>query len=150
MAQSTNPCKAKDIVQLLFVDTSDNSLIQLFRYLFVGGFAFVVDFGLLFLLTDCASFYYIVSATISFIAGLGVNYLLSTRWIFRHSRLKNKAAEFAVYALIGVVGLLLNDLLIYVFTEFADFHYLVSKLLTTALVMLWNFFGRKLILFNTK
>ncbi len=141
---------AKDIVHILFIDETDNSFIQLFRYLFVGGFAFVVDFGLLFLLTDYFSFHYIVSATISFIAGLMVNYLLSTRWIFRHSRLKSKVAEFTIYTLIGVVGLLLNDILIYVFTEFAHFHYLVSKLLTTVLVMLWNFFGRKIVLFNTK
>ncbi len=143
-------CKAKHIIQILFVDETDNGLIQLFRYLFVGGFAFVVDFGLLFLLTDGLSLYYILSATISFIAGLVVNYLLSTRWIFRQSKLKNKAAEFIVFALIGVVGLLFNNVLLYLFTEFAHFHYLISKLLTTALVMLWNFFGRKLILFTTK
>jgi len=136
------------LLRNLFVGETNNWLIQLFRYCFVGGFAFIVDYGLLYILTEYAGFHYLISATISFIAGLIVNYLLSTWWIFRNSKLKNKAAEFTVFALIGVIGLLLNNLLLYVFTDLLHVHYMISKLIVAALVMIWNFFGRKLILFK--
>lgn len=135
--------------KLLVSDTS-NGWIQLFRYLFVGGFSFIVDYGLLYILTDYFHFHYILSATISFVAGLVVNYLLSTHWIFRHSKLKNKTAEFFVFAIIGVVGLLFNNLLLFLFTDGLHLHYMISKLITAAIVMLWNFLGRKLILFKDK
>ena len=135
--------------KLLVTETS-NGWIQLFRYLFVGGFSFIVDYGLLFILTEFFHFHYLLSATISFVAGLFVNYLLSTHWIFRHSKLKNKAAEFFVFAIIGVVGLFFNNLLLYLFTDGLHLHYMISKLITAALVMLWNFLGRKLILFKDK
>ena len=135
----------------LFVEPTNNWAIQLFRYLFVGGLAFIVDYGLLYVLTEYAGMHYIVSATLSFIAGLTVNYLISTHWIFKSGTVvKNRAGEFVIFALIGVVGLVLNNILLYFFTDICGIHYMISKLITTALVMLWNFFGRKLILFNSK
>ena len=122
--------------------------IQFFRYVIVGGFSFVVDYGLLFVLTEYAGFHYIVSATLSFIAGLVVNYLLSTRWIFRNSKLSSTTVEFIIYGAIGVVGLVLNNILLYLFTDVLHIHYMISKLITAALVMGWNFVGRRVILFN--
>lgn len=136
------------LIRRFFIAETDHWFIQLFRYCFVGGFAFLVDYGLLVLLTEVCGLHYLVSATISFIAGLVVNYLLSTSWVFRKSKLENKWAEFAIFAIIGVVGLLLNNLLLYLFTDLAHIHYMISKLLTTALVMIWNFGARKIVLFS--
>lgn len=141
---------SKKIIQKFFIEETENWFIQLFRYLFVGGFAFLVDYGLLVLLTEAFGLHYLISATISFIAGLVVNYLISTRWIFLNSKIENKWAEFAIYSIIGIIGLILNNLLLYIFTDLAHIFYMISKLLTTALVMIWNFVARKIILFNKK
>ena len=46
----------------IFKGKTDNTIVQLFRYTFVGGFAFVVDFGLLYVLTEYAHFHYLLSA----------------------------------------------------------------------------------------
>ena len=137
-------------MDLLFLKETDNWFIQLFRYCFVGGLAFIVDYGLLVLLTEVCGLHYLISATISFIAGLIVNYLLSTSWIFRKSKLENKWAEFIVFAIIGVIGLGLNNLLLYLFTDIIHIHYMISKLITTGIVMIWNFGARKIILFTNK
>ena len=59
-----------------------------------------------------------------------------------------RAAEFAVYGIIGVVGLLLNNLLLYIFTDHLHLHYMLSKLIAAATVLAWNFLGRKIILFK--
>ena len=140
----------KKLIDLLFLKETDNWFIQLFRYCFVGGLAFIVDYGLLVLLTEVCGLHYLISATISFIAGLIVNYLLSTSWIFRQSKLENKWAEFIVFAIIGVIGLGLNNLLLYLFTDIIHIHYMISKLITTGIVMIWNFGARKIILFTNK
>ena len=78
--------------KILFGKTT-NLFIQFFRYTLVGGLAFVVDLVLLFVLTEYAHWHYLVSATLSFLAGLLVNYILSTQWIFRSSKIKNKKIE---------------------------------------------------------
>ena len=66
----------------LFVNKTDNTVVQLFRYTFVGGVAFIFDFGSLFILTEYIKIYYLVSAAIAFIIGLTINYLLSISWVF--------------------------------------------------------------------
>ena len=96
----------------LFVGDTDNTLIQFFRYLFVGGLAFVVDFALSYILFrfvfgEQKEFGWVANA-LSFIAGLAVNYLISTFWIFKNSKVKNKLVEFLSFAAIGVVGLLIT------------------------------------------
>ncbi len=136
------------IINKIFKNKTDNTLIQLFRYTFVGGFACIVDFGFLFLATEFLGIHYLISAAIAFLLGLAVNYILSTFWVFNKRRLKNKWIEFNMFALIGIAGLCFNELFIWIFTDFINFHYLVSKIFSTFFVYLWNFFARKYFLFR--
>ena len=138
-----------ELIAKLLVNDTNNWLAQLFRYIIVGGIAFLVDYGLLFLLTEYFHFHYLLSATISFIAGLIVNYAISTRWIFRNSKLDNRMMEFIIYSLIGVIGLLVNNAMLYLLTDCIHIHYMLSKPITAAIVMAWNFIGRKIILFKS-
>ncbi len=125
-------------------------LIQLFRYLIVGGVAFIVDFGLLAFLTEKFELPYQLSACISFVAGLTVNYVLSIFWVFNSQAQGRsaKVAEFTLFAIVGVVGLGLNALIMWLFTEKAGFHYLLSKIVSTIIVFAWNFFARRSIIAN--
>ena len=135
-------------LQSLFTGKTSDTLVQLFRYAFVGGLAFIVDYSTLWILTEVFGVHYLLSAAISFILGLTTNYLLSTLWVFSDSRLENRWAEFAVFALIGVVGLGLNELIMWTGTDVMHLHYMLSKIISTAIVFFWNFFARKFILFN--
>jgi putative flippase GtrA len=114
----------------------------------VGGFAFIVDYGTLYILKEYVGINYLLSAAIAFILGLAVNYLLSTLWVFPDSRLNNKMAEFIVFASIGLVGLLINEVIMYICCEVLTIHYMISKLCSTGIVFFWNFFARKIILFT--
>ena len=82
--------KVTDLFHKLFYGSTDKLLVQFVRYFFVGGFAFVVDFGLLYILTEYAGLHYLLSATLSFIAGLLVNYIISCIWVFSTSKFKNR------------------------------------------------------------
>lgn len=128
----------------------ERSLIrQLLRYGVVGGIAFVVDYGTLYVLTEFAGFHHLVSAAIAFIAGLAVNYVLSTLWVFGESRIRSRSAEFLAFALIGVAGLGLNELIIYLCTDVAGLHYMLSKVISTVIVFFWNFFARRFLLYKS-
>jgi len=129
---------------------SQATVYQLFRYGFVGGVAFVADYGLLWVLTEKADLQYLVSAAVAFVAGLTVNYLLSNLIVFKTHRLASRWAEFAVFAIIGVIGLGLNEAIMYCCSDLIGIHYMVSKLVSTVTVFFWNFFARKLTLFSKK
>lgn len=147
-------------IKQLFSGDTDNTFIQFFRYVFVGGFAFVVDYGIMTALVELCRFDPVIAATISFVAGLLVNYALSTFWIFKNSKIKNRLAEFAAFAAVGVVGLGINAAIIWFFKDILasklifgtllsqDKYYLVGKLVSTVIVFIWNFAGRKFIIFD--
>jgi putative flippase GtrA len=53
-----------------------------------------------------------------------------------------------IFAVIGLVGLGLNEGIIWSFTDLVHFHYLISKIISAIVVFFWNFFARKKILFS--
>lgn len=122
---------------------SHNIFIQLMRYFFVGGTAFVVDFAFLAIFTEWCHLSYILSACLSFIAGLSVNYFLSIRWVFMRTDDADALFDFILFAVIGVLGLGLNTLIMWFSTEILGVHYLISKLASTAIVFFWNFLARR-------
>lgn len=132
----------------LLSEETDSTLIQLFRYTIVGGFAFVIDFGSLWALTEFAGFHYLVSAAIAFVLGLTTNYLLSVAWVFNRRAMENRSSEFLIFTMVGVVGIGVNEVMIWSLTVYAGFHYLVSKIASTVVVYLWNFGARKVLLFR--
>ncbi len=138
----------REKIQPAFKGETNSTLMQLFRYTFVGGFAFLVDFGTLFILTEYFNIHYLVSAGIAFLFGLIVNYFLSVKWVFNSRVMENVWLEFILFTLIGLVGLGLNELFLYILTDIFLIYYLISKLITTFIVYFWNFFARKIFLFN--
>jgi len=121
---------------------------QFLRYFMVGGVAFVVDFSMLFLLTEFGHLHYLISAAAAFIAGISVNYALSVTWVFYHRRLDNRMHEFAIFAVVGIVGLALNTSLLWFFTELLGLHYLQSKGVAAVIIFMFNFGARKALLFS--
>ncbi|MGB4576958.1 MAG: GtrA family protein [Paludibacter sp.] len=150
MQMGTNEVKIIRIITKLLKDKSGNNYIQMVRYFFAGGIAFIADTSVLYLLTEFAGFNYLISSIIGFSTGLIITYLMSIGWIFDQKRLKNKTFEFSVFVLIGVVGLALTSLFMWLFTSIWLLHYILSKIITTAIVFIWNFIAKKRILFTKK
>lgn len=132
----------------IFKGKTDRVGVQFIRYFFVGGTAFIFDFSVLFFLTSILGIYYLISAAISFGGGLIVNYTLSVFWVFNQRRVNNKNVEFMIFSIIGVLGLFMTEALMWWFTDNIGFYYLISKIITSAIVLLWNFTARKFFLFR--
>lgn len=133
----------KKLVYKIFIEKTDNSLLQFIRYFFVGGVAAVVNIGMLFIFTDLCHIYYLISNIMSFSLGLIVNYILSKLLVFQDKVSLSTSKEFIIYAIIGVVGLGIDTLLMSVFTDTFNIYYMLSKIISTLLVFIWNFGARK-------
>jgi putative flippase GtrA len=127
---------------------ADTLRAQAARYLVVGGVAFAVDYALLVLLTELAGVNYLASAVFAFVAGLAVNYVLCTKFVFAGRTLANRGVEFAVFAAIGVVGLGLTELILWCGEEVVGLDYRLAKFFAVAVVLAWNFGVRRALLFR--
>ena len=87
------------------------------------------------------------AAAIGFGLGLVVSYLISVAWVFDKRQLKRPWMEFIVFGIIGLIGLFLNQLVIWCITEHILAMPLVAKPVAAAVIMVWNFIAKKLLLF---
>jgi putative flippase GtrA len=137
-----------DLFRRVFTDKTRNGYIQLLRYGFVAVVSYAVNLGGLVALKQFGHINYLIAATISFIAGLLVNYSLSVIWVFHNSKLSNRTNEFMFFSLIGLVGLGLNDLILWILTGGLGLFYIFSNVIATIIVYFWNFGVRKRYIFE--
>ena len=102
----------------------------------------------LFSVTEFLKVNYLISAPIGFMVGTVVNYALSRSWVFQRRTLKSKPAELTIFTLTGVVGLGLNEVILWYFQSRLGVYYLFAKGVSGCVVLAWNFGARKLLLFR--
>jgi putative flippase GtrA len=140
-AKASQQSGLRSFFEFLLTRPTDNAIVQLFRYGFVGGIAFLFDFfGLLLLIR--LGVHYLVAAAISFTVGLAVNYIISILWVFPSS--SRRATEAILFAVIGVVGLGLNEVIIWFGHDVLGLAVAWAKIVSTVLVFFWNFILRRL------
>lgn len=134
----------------LFMEQTSDSFIQFFRYLFVGGLASVVDWTALWFFYDIINIHKYVSIALAFVCGLLVNYIFSSLFVFTNVESNNRASQFSIYLTTGLIGLGWTELFMLLFDEVLSIHYMVSKIITTAIVLLWNFGSKKILLYRKR
>jgi len=125
-----------------------NSLI--IKYLIVALISFTVDISVLYLSVSYVGFHYMLAAAIAFSMGLIVNYLLSINWVFQDRTYDSKKIEFILFTSIGLIGLVLNEIVMWVLTEKFILFYMYSKFISAGIVFMWNYLLRKKLLFTIK
>lgn len=116
---------------------------QIMKFGVVGVIAFVIDYGLMVLLTEAFGVDYLASATISFVVSVTFNYFASMRYVFTHRKGMSRRREFAIFVILSVAGLIINDACMYLGTGLLAIDYRVTKIGATVIVMVWNFVTRK-------
>ena len=119
---------------------------QIMKFGVVGVIAFFIDFGVMVFLTEVFGIDPVISATVSFIISVVFNYAASMRYVFSHREGMSRTREFVIFVVLSVIGLGINDLLIWAGTDLASFDYRLVKIFATAVVMIWNFVTRKIFL----
>lgn len=120
---------------------------QLVKFGVVGALAFVIDYGVLMLLSQVLGVNAVLAAAISFCVSVVFNYLASMRFVFTHRDDLSTTHELLIFVVLSVIGLGINELIMWVGTSsFGDSGLVVTvvKIAATAIVMTWNFVSRKL------
>lgn len=120
-----------------------NLMKQILKFGVVGVVAFLIDYSLLYALTEFCHIHYMISSIISFTVSLIFNYIASIYWVFDVKQ-KQTIKEITVFTILSVIGLGINQLVMYLMTDVGNIYYMFSKLVATAIVMVWNFITRKI------
>lgn len=128
---------------------------EFLRYVVVGGLAFVVDLGALVLAQELLFGNFALgvywATALGFVVGLTVNYALSLRFVFTQEKDRGKGrtvSAFLVFGLIGLLGLWWTELGMWIGVSVLGGHYVPVKIVVTGVVLLLNYLGRKILIFN--
>lgn len=132
---------------------------QILKFGVVGFIAFFIDFGIFKLLSSVFGVYYLIANFFGFTISLIFNYVASMTFVFERKENADKQAEFVIFTILSVIGLLLNELIIYVCIEgiYQNIPLLTAhmsrqwaetfgKVIATGIVMVYNFITRKIFL----
>ena len=116
---------------------------QFVKYFGVALIGYVADFSSMIICKQIIGLNYLAAAAIGFLIGLAIVYLLSGKYVFGEPKIKNKYGDFFAFAIVGIVGLGILSILMWLLTGVAGVNYIVAKILSTVIVYVWNFFARR-------
>ena len=119
---------------------------QFLKFGMVGALAFVIDYGVLMLLSQVVGWDPVISSVLSFVISLVFNYVASMRFVFERREDLSRRREFTIFVVLSVIGLLINSACMWAGTAaFGDgaLSVTVTKVAATAVVAIWNFVSRK-------
>ena len=131
---------------------SKDTLLEFGRYILVGGTAFIADVGSLvafreLVFPDCRYGVYI-SVLIAFFIGHVVSYLGSLWFVFLDPDERRKGwtwRSFWLFTIVGAIGVAMTEFGMWVGCDCIGLNYIVTKVVVAAIVLLWNFAGRKMV-----
>lgn len=121
-------------------------IAQFMKFGIVGVIAFLIDYGLMVALTEFFGVPYLISNTISFTVSVVFNYVASMRYVFERRDDMSRRREFIIFVVLSIIGLILNDLFMWLFVSVWLIDYRIAKIIVTVLVAIWNFVTRKIFL----
>jgi len=118
---------------------------RVIKYLIAGGTATSVNLILLYLLTEYAHLWYLVSSALAFIISFFVSFYLQKYWTFTDRDKEKVFKQLSIYLLVALINLVINLVIMYLLVEIVGFWYMLAQLITGALIatesyLIYNFF----------
>jgi putative flippase GtrA len=125
---------------------SDN--YRIFRYFVIGGICAVMDFVLFVILIKSFGVEWYYANVASFTIVTLVHYVLSVRFVFESGARFAKHQEILLAFLASVVGLLVNQVALYVLVSLLGINVLIAKIGAIGTTFFWNYAARQNFIFR--
>ncbi len=112
--------------------------MEIVRFCLVGGSCFLLDYGLLYVLTEYGGINYLYSSGISFTTTVLINYWLCVVYVF-HGAKKQTKKQATIFIGSSIAGLAINQLCMWLLVDIIGMYYMYAKLVATAVVTVWNY-----------
>ena len=138
---------------------------QILKFGVVGAIAFFIDWGVFNIVLISGTFiageefasqewFTLLATTLGFTISVIFNYLASMKFVFTHKEGMSRRREFIIFVILSLIGLGINNLVVWFIAHGCPWPFEVAQLLkdnaakiiATAIVMVWNFVTRKILL----
>ena len=120
----------------------------LFRFGVTGILATSVSLLVLYVLADKVGIWYVYAATVAFLIGFCVSFLLQKFWTFRNTRTDIAGIQAIMYLIILAFNLGLNACLVYALVEWAHLSHLIAQAVSALLIAGESFFAYRFLVFR--
>jgi putative flippase GtrA len=122
-------------------------ILKFLKFCIVGTTGMFIDFGTTWLLKEKVKINKYVANSTGFILAASSNYILNRIWTFE-SIDPQIATQYGLFFIISLIGLGINNLIIYVLHGRLKYNFYLSKLFAIVIVTIWNFLMNFLITFR--
>jgi len=118
------------------------------KYILIGICTASLYLLILYLLTDIAGFYYLLSAAIAAVLCVTINFMLNKTVTFHENLEKKFFSEYFKFGEIAAIGGVFEFILLFLLTSIFGLYYIVSSVISILIVGTFRFIGNKLFIFN--
>ncbi len=123
--------------------TNRGLILQYCRFAAVGITSLMVDYGTMVFLTENTALGYFKACAFSYTLSVFVNYFLSMKYVFHGREDLSKMKEATIFFVLSLIGLFLNQVVMWITVDMFGVYYAAAKLLSTLIVTNYNFVSRK-------
>lgn len=114
-------------------------ILQFIKFCAVGGSGVFVDFGVTYACKEWLRVNKYAANSVGFLCAATTNYVLNRVWTFRNDD-PDIAGQYLRFLGIALLGLVINNLTIWVLHNKFRVNFYAAKLFATGAVTFWNFF----------
>ncbi len=128
-----------------FYQTRPKEFNRFAKFAIVGALGAIIDFGLLNLMRGVFGWDLIWANTLSVSVAMLSNFIWNRYWTFPESRSRKKRTQLPQFALVNLIGLLINNLIVVGIDALLVAHvgepwsYNIAKAIAIGVVLFWNF-----------
>jgi len=112
--------------------------LKFLKFCAIGFSGMIIDFGITWILKEKIKINKYIANSCGFISAASSNYLWNRIWTFE-SHNKSIGAEYFSFITISLVGLGLNNFIIWILSDKMKWNFYLSKIFAIGIVTLWNF-----------
>lgn len=114
-------------------------ILKFVKFCIVGASGMIIDFGTTWLLKEKLHVNKYISNSTGFVFAATSNYIWNRLWTFQSAN-SGVVQEFFSFIGISILGLIINNIVIFLLHDKMKFNFYLSKLCAIGVVTLWNFF----------
>lgn len=115
-------------------------IIKFIKFCIVGFSGLIIDFIITYISKEKLNIHKYISNSLGFVIAVCTNYYLNRIWTF-DSDSTQIFEEYTSFFIISIVGLITNNIFLYLFHEKLEKKFYTSKFIAILLTSFWNFFA---------
>lgn len=124
------------------------ALAQLTKYLVVGFSTVGLEVLNIRIFTEYFGLWYLLSNTLAYIISFIFNFFLNRIWSFESK--SNLKFQLGAYGILFIFNLFASNGIMYLLTSVIGLYYMISKLISIAMIVSWNFVLYKKVIYKDR